>query len=180
MRPGSASRTVSSLDTTTRPFRYPQTVFEKSWRPPVGRGSGSWAPRLIVGVASWRDKQAVLEAVTGWVRESLARADTDHHAVFVAESQGNIVGVVTVGTRQHFRGEVDVCVGELAAADGHERRGVGRRRMQVAERWGRNHGLRHVTLETVPPTGCAFLADRPSLRLRRRACHRVHRRGQCR
>lgn len=106
------------------------------------------APRLTIGVAAWRDPSAVREAVTGWIRDSLAEANADHHAVFVAETHGGIAGVVSVCTRRHFTGEVDAYVGELIVADGEERRGIGRLLMQAAERWGRDHGLRYITLET--------------------------------
>jgi ribosomal protein S18 acetylase RimI-like enzyme len=106
------------------------------------------APRLTIGVAPWRDPDAVREAVTGWIRDSLAQADTHNHAVLVAQSQDVIVGVVTIGTRRHFAGEVDAYVGELVVADGEERQGVGRLLMRAAEQWARDRGLRNLTLET--------------------------------
>jgi ribosomal protein S18 acetylase RimI-like enzyme len=106
------------------------------------------APRLTIGVAPWRDPDAVREAVTGWVRDSLAQAGTPHRAVLVAQRRDMIVGVATIGTRRHFTGELDAYVGELVVADGEERQGIGRLLMRGAEQWARDRGLRNLTLET--------------------------------
>jgi len=106
------------------------------------------APRLTIGVAAWRDPEAVREAVTGWVRDSLDGAGSDDRAVFVATSGDAVVGLVTVASRTHFTSEVDAYVGELAVADGYERRGIGRLLMDAAEAWSRDRGYRHLTLET--------------------------------
>ena len=108
----------------------------------------SLADRLCIGVAPWRAPDAVREAVTGWVRGSLDGAGSDDRAVIVADVAGQLVGLVTVGERRHFTGEVDAYVGELIVAAEAERRGVGTRLMAAAEEWGRRRGLRHLTLET--------------------------------
>ena len=54
--------------------------------------------RLREGVAPWRDANAVLAAVTEWVRGSLGGAEGDVQAVFVADDGDRIVGLVTVGS----------------------------------------------------------------------------------
>ncbi|MFW5899425.1 MAG: GNAT family N-acetyltransferase [Jiangellaceae bacterium] len=106
------------------------------------------APRLIEGVAPWRDPGAVLTAVHGWVRDSLDAAGRPDHAVYVATDGSGVVGVVTVAESAHFTGQVDAYVGELAVAAGMERRGIATRLMSAAEAWAAGRGLSFITLET--------------------------------
>src|SRR4051812_34280898 len=97
----------------------------------------SLAGRLEIGVAPWRDPDAVRATVVGWVRDSLDSCTAEDREVFVAVDAARLVGLVTVGQRQHFTGETDAYVGELVVAEGMERRGVGTLLMQAAEEWGR-------------------------------------------
>ncbi|MGA9749781.1 MAG: GNAT family N-acetyltransferase [Nocardioides sp.] len=106
------------------------------------------APRLTLGVASWRDPDAVLRSVTEWVQGSIATVGAPNHAVFVAVLDEQVVGVVSVGLRQHFTGEEDAYVGELVVDSGTARAGIGTALMAAAEDWGRARGLTHLTLET--------------------------------
>ncbi len=105
-------------------------------------------PRLMIGVAEWRDSEKVLTAVQHWIESSLASAGADGHAVFVAELDSRIVGVVTVGERRHFTGETDGYVGELVTAADAEGRGIARELMVAAEEWTRQRGHTRLTLET--------------------------------
>lgn len=79
---------------------------------------------------------------------SLDQADSDSRAVFVAEDRGTVVGFVSVTERNHFTGEVEGYVGELALADTGTRSGIGRALMAAAEAWARGRGLRRLSLET--------------------------------
>ena len=106
-----------------------------------------FAERLTIGVAAWRDAVAVRAAAEAWLRDSID-AIGDDGAVFVAEVGGALGGVVSVTTRRHFTGQADAYVGELAVAEGVERRGVGRALMRRAERWAWTRGLRCVSIET--------------------------------
>ncbi|TQS45899.1 GNAT family N-acetyltransferase [Cryptosporangium phraense] len=106
------------------------------------------APRLQIGVASWRDPTAVGSAVAGWIEESLDHSADADRAVQVAVASDEIVGVVTTGQRQHFTGEVDAYVGELVVKAGSERRGIGTLLLRAAEQWALGRGLRRLTLET--------------------------------
>ncbi|MFG1928996.1 GNAT family N-acetyltransferase [Cryptosporangium sp. NPDC048952] len=106
------------------------------------------APRLAIGVAPWRAPSAVGSAVAGWIQDSLDHRDDPGHAVHVAVAENEVLGVVTVGERRHFTGEVDAYVGELAVKADCERAGVGTLLMRTAERWARDHGLQRLTLET--------------------------------
>jgi GNAT superfamily N-acetyltransferase len=106
------------------------------------------APRLLEGVAPWRDRDAVLRAVKEWVRESIDAASNDGHAVFVAEDDNGLAGLVTVATRPHFAGDIDAYVGELIVDARSSRSGIGTALMQAAENWARARGLRRLTLDT--------------------------------
>jgi ribosomal protein S18 acetylase RimI-like enzyme len=106
------------------------------------------SPRLTIGVAEWRDPAKVLNAVRDWIEESLESAHNDNRAVLVAEIDHRVVGVVTLGERGHFTGEVDGYIGELATAPDLENRRVGRALLTPAEDWVRQRGLTHLTLET--------------------------------
>jgi GNAT superfamily N-acetyltransferase len=113
------------------------------------------ATRLEIGVAHWRDADAVRRAITGWIEASLAKAAAEDREVFVAHVGGDVVGLVTVAERLHFTGEIDAYVGELVVKATHERRGVGTLLMGVAEEWARRRGLRCITLETGAANGIA-------------------------
>lgn len=100
------------------------------------------ARRLTIGVAPWRDHDAVQRAARGWLRDSIQAIDNDA-AVFVAQDdQGQVCGVVTVASRTHFTGSADAYVGELVVSETHERRGIGRALMCTAEQWGASTRLR--------------------------------------
>lgn len=106
------------------------------------------ADRLTEGVAAWRDPDAVLSAVRGWVAAAVEAADAPSQAMFVAERSGRVVGLVAVAERVHFSGELDAYVGELTVAADAEGHGVGRALMESAEAWARSRGRAHITLET--------------------------------
>lgn len=106
------------------------------------------APRLTEGKPPWRDDDAWLSAVRGWMADATQAAGRDDSAVFVAVDGDQIAGVVHVAERTHFTGQVDAYVGELITAPGHERRGIARALMQAAEGWGADRGLDYLTIET--------------------------------
>jgi ribosomal protein S18 acetylase RimI-like enzyme len=106
------------------------------------------APRLTEGIPPWRDDDAWLAAVRGWIADAAESAGTPANAVFVAVDGDQIVGVVHAAERTHFTGQVDAYVGELVTAAGHERRGIARALMDAAEKWGAARGLDYLTLET--------------------------------
>ncbi|MFB4284095.1 MULTISPECIES: GNAT family N-acetyltransferase [unclassified Nonomuraea] len=106
------------------------------------------ASQLAEGVAEWRDPGAVVEAARQWLAGFFAPTREQPGAVFVAMAEGEVVGMVSVNTHQHFTGPVEAYIGELAVAPRAVRTGVGRRLLSAAENWARQKGLRHLTLET--------------------------------
>jgi ribosomal protein S18 acetylase RimI-like enzyme len=106
------------------------------------------APRLAELVAAWRDPAAVLDAVHGWVRESIEACGQPDHAVYVAVAGDDVLGFVSVSESTHFTGQVDAYVGELAVRSGLERRGIATALMAAAQTWAADRGRAFLTLET--------------------------------
>jgi ribosomal protein S18 acetylase RimI-like enzyme len=106
------------------------------------------APRLAIGVASWRDPSAVIASALEWVAESMAEAASADRTLFVAEQDGRVVGFVSVSTRRHFTGELDAYIGELVVDAQAERTGVGTALVDEACRWAMRRGLHRIGLET--------------------------------
>jgi ribosomal protein S18 acetylase RimI-like enzyme len=106
------------------------------------------APRLLVGVAPWRDQAEALAAGRRWLEGSLAAAARGDGALFVAAVADQIVGVISIGPSTHFTGERDGYIGELAVAEHAARQGIGRALIGAADTWARDHGLAHLTLHT--------------------------------
>src|SRR6266700_3792844 len=65
----------------------------------------SLAPRLVIGIASWRSQEAMLETTQRWLAGSIQRHGDDG-VVFIAEDErGERLGVATVWHGSHFTGE---------------------------------------------------------------------------
>jgi ribosomal protein S18 acetylase RimI-like enzyme len=118
----------------------------RRYRPGDAGAVLAMADRLTVGVAPWRDADAVRTAVRGWV--SGAISGSGDGPVWVAELGGAVVGFVHAGERAHFSGERDGYVGELVVAEAAERHGIGRALLAAAEDWAAGRGLRRLSLET--------------------------------
>jgi ribosomal protein S18 acetylase RimI-like enzyme len=106
------------------------------------------ADRLCEGVAAWRDSEAVLQAVRGWVRSSLDTREDTGHAVLVAEVDGAVVGFVTVSPSRHWSGERDASIGELVVAPEAEGRGVGSALVEAAISYARESGEGRISVST--------------------------------
>jgi ribosomal protein S18 acetylase RimI-like enzyme len=108
----------------------------------------SLAPRLTIGMPVWRDVGACLAAVEGWIADSIDAQDRTA-AVFVAVGeQDERLGFASVTHETHFTGERQAYIGELAASETAEGRGVGRALVEACERWARDHGYRVIALVT--------------------------------
>lgn len=108
----------------------------------------SLAPRLTEWVARWREPEAILAAVQGWIGDAVAGAGKPDRAVLVAVAGPDVAGVVSVTERTHYTGQLDGYVGELVTKSGMERRGIASRLMAAAEDWAATRGLTYLTLET--------------------------------
>lgn len=109
------------------------------------------ASRLLVGTAPWRDRDALLATFRGWLLDGLAASDAgrDDHAAYIAETAAGVpVGIVTVSASQHFSGEAQAEVGELAVIAEVAGQGVGSALLRATEDWARAHGYRFLSLAT--------------------------------
>ena len=106
------------------------------------------APRLAIGIPSWRDPQKMIATVQGWITESIEQHGKKT-MVFVAETeQGERLGFATVSHSTHFTGEGQAYIGELATSEEAEKRGVGKSLAQACEQWAREQGYRILSLAT--------------------------------
>ncbi|HYU72658.1 MAG TPA: GNAT family N-acetyltransferase [Ktedonobacteraceae bacterium] len=106
------------------------------------------APRLLVGIAPWRNPERMLVAVQRWLEDSMKQHGTQT-ALFIAEDErGERLGVASVSHEHHFTGEEEAYIGELATNDAAEGRGVGRILVAACEQWAREHGYAFLTLHT--------------------------------
>jgi RimJ/RimL family protein N-acetyltransferase len=78
-----------------------------------------------------------------------------HAAVFVAESNGTIVGRLSVARDSHPASEHVADVGVMVAR-GHRRRGAGTALMHTAEDWARAAGIRKLELHVFPHNAAAI------------------------
>jgi RimJ/RimL family protein N-acetyltransferase len=78
-----------------------------------------------------------------------------HAAVFVAETNGTIVGRLSIARDQHPASEHVADLGLMVARD-HRRLGAGTALMEAAERWARGVGVRKVELHVFPYNGPAI------------------------
>ena len=106
------------------------------------------APRLAIGMQSWRDLQLWLTTVEGWLTESINQHN-QKTMVFIAEDeQGERFGFATVSHSTHFTGQRQAYIGELATSETAEGRGVGTALVEACEQWAREQGYTLLTLST--------------------------------
>jgi GNAT superfamily N-acetyltransferase len=106
------------------------------------------APRLTIGIPSWRDPAAMLATVRRWLADDLQRMGTDA-IVFIAEAaDGTPVGAATIARSAHFTGAHQAELGELAVVEEVEGQGAAAALLAACEQWARGQGLRFVSLGT--------------------------------
>lgn len=106
------------------------------------------AARLAIGIAPWRDADAMTATARQWLVSDLQRIGPDA-AVLLAETlEGKPIGAVAVARSQHFTGAAQAEVGELAVVMEWEGHGVGAALLDAAEGWAREQALPFVSLAT--------------------------------
>lgn len=107
-----------------------------------------FAPRLVAGMAPWRDESAARARYVDTVSWTLDHVGDTDQAVFVAEDEEGLAGVVTVKARGHFTGQSDAWVEGLVVAERVARGGVGTDLMRACEQWGHQRGYKRLLIET--------------------------------
>lgn len=121
----------------TRPFEPPDRDFVLSL-----------TPRLAIGMRPWRDRELWLKAVEGWLADSLAAHPAAKWVVIAVDERGERVGFTSVTSNEHFTGQRQAYIGELASTEESEGRCVGRALVAACEEWARGSGYRLITLTT--------------------------------
>ena len=106
------------------------------------------APRLEIGRQPWRDRQRWLATVEEWLTESIARHNRKTMVWIAEDERGERLGFATVSHSAHFTGQGQAYIGELAAADTAQGRGVGTALVEACEQWARDQGYALITLST--------------------------------
>ena len=120
----------------------------RAYRPEDREFVLSLAPRLLIGKQAWRDDQRWLTAVQGWIKGSIQQHG-ERTTIFVAEDEQNtLLGFATVTHENHFTGERQASIGELAVSQAAEGLGAGKALVQACEQWARMQGDRLITLAT--------------------------------
>ncbi len=106
------------------------------------------APRLTIGIPPWRDAELMRATMLRFLLDDLANMGDDS-TVLIAEAADNTpVGVVTVGRSQHFTGQTQAELGELAVTADAEGQGAGATLLAAAEAWARERGFPFIALGT--------------------------------
>src|SRR5205823_1706306 len=98
------------------------------------------APRLLIGVASWRDPDKMLTTIHSWLTQSMERHGTET-TVFIAEDEhGEQLGFASVSHQRHYTGDGQAYIGELAVCEASEGHGIGQALVTACEQWARTQG----------------------------------------
>ena len=108
----------------------------------------SLAPRLVIGIAPWRDPARMLATMRRFLSEDLAHMGEESTVLVAEDTRGTRLGVVTVARQDNFTGEPQAYIGELAVCADAERRGAGRALVRAAEEWAGARGLGLTVLYT--------------------------------
>jgi GNAT superfamily N-acetyltransferase len=108
----------------------------------------SLAPRLAIGIPSWRDQQKMIVAAQGCIIGSIEQHGKKTMAFVAENEQGERLGFATVSHSTHFTGEGQAYIGELVTCEEAEKHGVGKALAQACEQWAREQGYRILSLAT--------------------------------
>jgi RimJ/RimL family protein N-acetyltransferase len=131
----------------------------------LARAVGSEAEGWLITIGEWRsaaDERRYLRSIRRY----------PHAAVFVAETESDIVGRLSVARDPHPASSHVADVGVMIARD-YRRRGFGRALMRAAEEWAREAGVRKLELHVFPHNEPA-IALYESLGYRREGLRRGH------
>jgi ribosomal protein S18 acetylase RimI-like enzyme len=106
------------------------------------------APRLAIGRQPWRDQDLWLKTVEGWLTESINQHNQKTMVLIAEDETGERLGFATISHSEHFSGQRQANIGELAASETAEGRGVGTALVEACERWAREQGYAILTLTT--------------------------------
>src|SRR5579863_10486031 len=112
--------TTSSFSSTNRP-----TIRVRPYVPDDAAFVLHLAPRLVIGIPPWRDSESWLATAQDWLTGSIAGFGKETMIFIAEDSQGERLGAATVSHHQHFTGEKQAYIGELAVSEAAEGHGAG-------------------------------------------------------
>jgi ribosomal protein S18 acetylase RimI-like enzyme len=108
----------------------------------------SLAPRLTIGIAPWRNREAMETAMRQFIIDSIERHPTQTTIFVAVNKQGLQLGFASVSHAKNFTGESQSYLGELAVREDIEGHGVGNALVKACEEWSRNQGHTLLVLDT--------------------------------
>ena len=108
----------------------------------------SLAPRLAIGMQSWRDLDLWLTTVEGWLTRSIDQHNRKTMVLIAEDEQRKQIGFATVSHSKHFTSQPQAYIGELATSETVEGRGVGTALVEACEQWAREQGYALLTVST--------------------------------
>jgi len=108
----------------------------------------SLAPRLLIGMPSWRDPHRWLTAFQNWITASIDQHGQTTMVLIAEDDQGHRLGFATLSHATHFTGEAQAYINELATSEAAEGRGVGTALIAACVQWAREQGYRILALST--------------------------------
>ena len=106
------------------------------------------APRLLIGMPSWRDPYLWLTAFQNWITVSIDQHGQKTMVLIAEDDHGERLGFATLSRETHFTGEPQAYVNELVTSEVAEGRGVGTALITACEQWAREQGYRILALST--------------------------------
>jgi GNAT superfamily N-acetyltransferase len=106
------------------------------------------AHRLAIGMQPWRDLTLWLSTVEKWLIESISQHGEKTMVLIAEDEGGERSGFGTFSHSQHFSGQTQAYIGELATMESVEGRGVGRVLVEACELWARQQGYSLLTVST--------------------------------
>jgi ribosomal protein S18 acetylase RimI-like enzyme len=106
------------------------------------------AQRLVIGTPPWRDPQRMLATAQDWLTGSMARHGGETMVFIAEDEQGKRLGAATVSHHQHFTGEGEAYIGELAVSEAEEGHGAGQALVEACAQWAREQGYSLLVLQT--------------------------------
>src|SRR5689334_13480887 len=95
----------------------------------------SLAPRLLIGVASWRDTEKMFATIQNWLTGGMERHGKETMIFIVEDGRGERLGFASVAHHRHYSGDGQAYIGELAVSEAAEGRGAGRALIAACDQW---------------------------------------------
>ena len=108
----------------------------------------SLAPRLTIGIAPWRNREAMEAAMRQFIIDSIEQRLTQTTLFVAVNQQGLQLGFASVSHAKNFTGEPQAYLGELVVREDAEGHGVGNVLVKACEEWSRNQGYPLLVLDT--------------------------------